>query len=91
MRGWNLGQWFRPTSGDTEGRGKTRSKDENNSPTCIHLDLIITKQPLRETEFFRNLLEVYYLIATIKSHYLSYAAWPALAAAFGASWVRVQV
>ena len=56
MRGWNLGQWFRPTSGDTEGRGKTRSKDENNSPTCIHLDLIITKQPLRETEFFRNLL-----------------------------------
>ena len=57
MRGWNLGQWFRPTSGDTEGRGKTRSKDENNSPTCIHLDLIITKQPLRETEFFRNLLE----------------------------------
>jgi len=56
LRGWNLGQWFRPTSGDTEGRGKRCSKDENNSPTCIHLDLIITKQTVRETEFFRNLL-----------------------------------
>jgi hypothetical protein len=58
LRGWNLGQWFRPASGDTEGRGKTRSKDDNNSPTYIHLDLIITKQTLRETEFFRNLLVV---------------------------------
>jgi hypothetical protein len=43
---------------DTEGRGKTRSKDDNNSPTYIHLDLIITKQTLRETEFFRNLLGI---------------------------------